>query len=301
MNYKYLLKNLILRPMNCWGEFSSDIKKDFFLRKNNSKSNLVWICGLPKSGTTLIEQILDNLLYIRIDRSFLRKFPKKDNISPTNINDYIYSFPKKKFSYVKTHLKYDQNILKKFINERFKVIVVLRDIRDVMISRYFHVMSDNKNWQHDVIKTLSFEEGFIKSLHTITEKYNKKRSEATGFQKNPLVSYYYWIKNWKQIKESENLKKVWYEDYIKNPHKFIKEILDFTEFNHFDEKEIEKKLNFIRQRDKKIPLIKQLNRPGQNVSTFRSGKAGEWKSLFNERIEKEFNNLLPDKIEDILN
>ena len=74
----------------------------------------------------------------------------------------IFIHSQKKFSYVKTHLKYDQNILKKFINERFKVIVVLRDIRDVMISRYFHVMSDNKNWQHDVIKTLSFEEGFYK-------------------------------------------------------------------------------------------------------------------------------------------
>ena len=36
------------------------------------------ICGLPKSGTTLVEEILDQLPYIRIDRSVFRSFGNKD-------------------------------------------------------------------------------------------------------------------------------------------------------------------------------------------------------------------------------
>ena len=70
--------------------------------------------------------------------------------------------------------------------------------------------------------------------------------------------------------------------------------------NDLNEVEIEKKLQSRRIQEKNFPLFKKLNRGGQRVSTFRSGKAYQWKYLFNNKIENEFNNLLPGKLEDVL-
>ena len=58
--------------------------------------NKVWICGLPKSGTTLIEKILDNLPYVSMDRSPLRYRINKDLIEVKNIQKYIKLFLKTK-------------------------------------------------------------------------------------------------------------------------------------------------------------------------------------------------------------
>ena len=297
MNLRYFIKNLTLNPRIFLNEFYTDFKKEISFHNYESKNNLIWICGMPKSGTTLVERILDNLAYIRMDRSVLRVFPKKDLINHNNLKDYISCFPNNKYSYIKTHLKYDKNIVETLIKEKFKIIVTFRDLRDVMISRYFHVLSDKNHWQHDVVKSVSFEEGFIRSLSIITNKYPSPT--PPGY--TPVTSYYNWIRNWMHVNEKKNIKKIWYEDYIKDPNKFIKEILDFTDFNNFDELEIERKLDLKRKKEKNIPLIKKLKRSGRNVSTFRSGKIQQWKDLFNDRIQREFDNLLPGKIEDILN
>ena len=40
-------------------------------------------------------------------------FPNKNKISDKNIDEYISCFPKNKFTYVKTHLEYNQNVLNK--------------------------------------------------------------------------------------------------------------------------------------------------------------------------------------------
>ena len=66
-----------------------------------------------------------------------------------------------------------------------KIIVSLRDLRDVMISRYFHVMNEKIHWQHKYIKDLDFEEGFKKSL-TYFDNTQKDM---------PIVINYNWIKN----------------------------------------------------------------------------------------------------------
>ena len=38
----------------------------------------------------------------------------------------------------------------------------------MMISRYFHIINDKKHWNHNEIKDLSFEDGFIQTLKSIS-------------------------------------------------------------------------------------------------------------------------------------
>ena len=76
------------------------------------------------------------------------------------------------------------------VKNRFKIIITFRDIRDAMISRYYHILSDKNHWQHDIIKSQTFEKGFIKSLTECTDKF----PSHLKFEE-PIISYYNWIKN----------------------------------------------------------------------------------------------------------
>ena len=294
----YVLRNLFHNPIDFIKDVSVDINKDKNSKNYKSECKRIWICGLPKSGTTLVENILDNLPYIKINKSILRMFPNMYNmynINDINLKKYILSFPKNKFSYVKTHIEYNEKIKNVLLDSNFKILIIFRDLRDALISRYFHVLYDKNHWQHDVVKDHKFEEGFIKSLTIKTKKFPLKNFEE------PIKNYFNWVKGWKNTKNNKNIKKIWFEQYVENPNLFIKEILKFTNFEEFNEFDIESKLKFNRIIDQNVPLIKKLKRPGKNVSTYRSGKSREWESLFTEKINSHFNKLLPGKIEEVLN
>ena len=54
------------------------------------------------------------------------------------------------------------------------------------------------------------------------------------------------------------------------------------------------------RKDFETPLKKKLNRVNKNISTFRSGKKGEWKELFTKKINNEFLKIIPDDLDKIL-
>jgi hypothetical protein len=296
INYKYLIKNLILNPLTLFEEINSDFKKDRkIIQTDNIKvPNKIWICGLPKSGTTLIEEILDQLLFVRIDRSVFRLFPNKDKLNLKNIDNYISSFPNDKFSYVKTHLKYSDKLLNVFSKNKFKLIVSFRDLRDTMISRYYHIFYDKNHWQHQAVAGKPFKIGFLNSLKIKTSKFPKN----IKFEE-PIVTYYNWILGWKNI-NNPDVKKINYETYLKNPVGYIQSIKKFTNCLDFDENKIHQKIISKISITKKISLEKKLKLTNKNVSTFRLGKLNQWKELFDKDIENNFLKSLPGDINKIL-
>ena len=278
INFKYIFKNFFTSPIILIKEILADMRKDY---GKKIFYNNVWICGLPKSGTTLIEKILDSLPYVSMDRSPLRCTINKDLINVNNIQNFINFFPKKKNSFIKTHLEYDKKLLEVLKKNNFKIIITFRNLKDVMISRYYHVLSDKKHRHHNLVKNCSFEEGFLNSIKAV----NKDNLSV-------LKHYFFWVEGWSQIKEEDNLLKIDYEKYSENPYKFIKKILFFLDLKFFDEKKIEEKLEIERKKNKELSLTKKLKSFNRNVSTFRSGKTNQWKKLFNNKIEAEFNKIL---------
>jgi len=289
---------MIKDPIEGYKEFAEDFKKDQKYKKFKNKKNKLWICGLPKSGTTLIEQILDYLPYLRVDRSLFRKFPNKDKLhklNSKNINNYFNYFPNQKFSYVKTHLEYNSEVVNKLIDNNFFIIISLRDIRDMMISRYYHILNDKNHWQHEILIGENFETGFINSLTKKTKKFD---IYGVKFQE-PLIYYYNWILNWKKL-ESKNILKVWFEDYKLSSLSYIKSILNFTNFKDYDENNIKSDILEWNKKNSEIPLNKKLFKTNKNVSTFRSGKINVWKEIFTEKIDKEFLKIIPGDLSKIL-
>ena len=57
--FKYFLRTFISSPIQANIDLFYDLKKDFRSKNLLSKRNIIWINGVPKSGTTLVSSILD--------------------------------------------------------------------------------------------------------------------------------------------------------------------------------------------------------------------------------------------------
>ena len=81
---------LIFNPLVVSNKIIKDIRKDFFSRNFNSDHKFVWCAGLPKSGTTMIEDILDELPYVKFDSSLLRNFDNRNLNHPHGISNEMF-------------------------------------------------------------------------------------------------------------------------------------------------------------------------------------------------------------------
>ena len=115
VKFKKIVKYLIKNPSQLLTNFLSDLKKD----KTNKKLifNKVWCIGLPKSGTTLIESILEELPYVEMFTSILRKW---ENTNPKymfdlNVPEKLFKdMPDNKNTYCKTHTETLQTAKKNY-------------------------------------------------------------------------------------------------------------------------------------------------------------------------------------------
>lgn len=285
---KYFSRVFLRNPLQPFLEYYKDINKDLSAKSYKSKYHLVWCVGLPKSGSTLIENILDELPYVRLNMSLRRLFSKGKTSHPHDLsNEMVESYPLKYYSYIKTHSHFDPEFIKIAKKNNAKVIVSIRDLRDMMISNFNHIKNNKDLWEYKFIQNLDDVNGFIKSLSI----YNPK----IDFEP-PLEYYYKWIIEWKTYAENNDILLLWYEDYVKNPTQYINKILKYLDFDQFDAVQIESKLDEIRQKNDKS-LKRNLKKPGREVSTFNEGKTAIYKSFFNKDIEKEFNKILSSNME----
>ena len=294
----YIIKLLLYSPKYLYERISSDFKKDLNSKKLKKKFHIVWCAGLPKSGTTLIEDILNELPMVQANNSLLRIYDDRNLDNIHGISEQMFSkFPRNKITFLKTHTYYGENTIKLVNKYNSKIIISLRDIRDVMISRYFHAMNDKNFFQHNLIKNLSFKEGFIKSLK---EEYKGVEWEAgiNGKFKKPLEYYYKWIYDWQNYaKNNNNCLILWFEEFVQNPKIYIQKIINYLEFDNIDIDKLYIKLQSKRKLLESKSLKENLNQ--FEPKTFHKGTSEEWKKILDDEILKEFYSILPGSIDEI--
>lgn len=290
--FLHLLKSIklfIYNPISAINWFIEDYKKDRNAKSYSSKVFSVWCAGLPKSGTTLIERIFDQLPYVRLDASILRVFYSKNLDHDHGINEEIFMGMKKGYyTFLKTHSHYNKNYEQLATNHKVKIIISLRDLRDMMISRYFHIKNDKHHWLYNELYKLDFKNGFKKSLVSMP----KNTKEL------PLHYYYFWIKNWLKISEEKKYLVLWYEDYISNPLEYIEKILKYIEFKYISKEKIYESIKINTKNN--LRLDESLKQYSKLKSTFRKGEVGSWKKYFDDDILNFFNEHLPEPIEKII-
>tara|TARA_E500000178_G_scaffold83808_1_gene82182 strand:- start:2248 stop:3147 length:900 start_codon:yes stop_codon:yes gene_type:complete len=288
LHFLRIIKSIIKKPIKSLLWFWQDLKKDFEASKIKSENKFVWCPGLPKSGTTLLEQILERLPYVRLESSFLRIFDNKNLDHGHGISTRMFSkIPKQKFTFLKTHTHYTNEYERIALNKKAKIIVSLRDLRDMLISRYYHILFDKNHWLHNKIKKLNFSSGFILSLK---EKSSPELESA-------LIYYYKWIKDWLVIAKQKDYLVLWYEDYKLDPIKYINRVILYTNNKNYSAIKIENEIKYARL--KKKDLSNSIYSYGRSKSTFRKGLVGEWKLLFNNEINDYLNKNLPGPIDEV--
>lgn len=221
VNYK------IRQDINLFNSIKSTfIKLDFnSIELKNNSAKLIFVVGMPRSGTSLVEQILSSheKVYGAGELSFLgsdiERYLANNSINlgallkdTSNLNSIAKAFLKKTSTMHNNNILLDKSLLNflwigfiRVIFPKAKIIHVKRSAKDTCLSCY---------------KTL-FDSGLY---FTYNEKhlatYYNHYSNLMDFWSKLLGKYFYTIN---------------YEDLINEPHKNISNILNFLELN-FDEK-----------------------------------------------------------------
>lgn len=269
-----------LRHLSGWKDLIEHIKFDLGVKKLKISpgNELFFIAGMPKSGSTWLQQLLLSTKYqVQLNSSCLRAYPSAIKLShPHGLSPKMFDcVPKNKLSFLKLHphpVNHNFEILDSY---NVKVVVLIRDIRDMLISNYFHTLADKTTFNHESISKLSKEQGFIQSMKDIHPSNSMSEIEY----------YTSWIDGWierSKIKPQNTLL-IKYEDMHKDLPSTLKKIYDFYNFklknNEIDSviaRQKQKHENDL-QNNLKTNLIKK----GSLTSTYRKGKVGDWSSFFN--------------------
>lgn len=116
----------------------------------------VFINSLPKSGTHLVTAILElrnelNHSYLHIPTSAVNKSIQDQNfeLNSSRMTGYLRSVRKGQF--FSSHLPYDQKVIRLLDDSDINIINIIRDPRDILISRLHYVKGLKRHRLHDYI------------------------------------------------------------------------------------------------------------------------------------------------------
>ena len=269
------LKKFLKFPGQSMSSLQTDIKKDFLSKKLKPGLNVL-VIGLPKSGTTMIEEILSEIGFVNQANSILRLFddrnlPHHHDLSRKMLN----KIPKNKNTFLKRHSEPTITNLQIIEEYNFKTFVSIRNLIDVMISRYLHLSSDEKQPQFKIYSKYDLLEGFRISLIK-----NHREKDV------PVQIFEDWIEKWQQILlKKKNFCLLDYDSYKKNNYMYFQKIFNFLEI---DQSQIE------------TILSKHLkNQSLLNQKSFQSNlKQNFYSQTYNNKSEK-IRNIIKNDLETI--
>jgi hypothetical protein len=238
-----------------------DFKYDYFPTENN-KNKFIFVIGLPKSGTTLIEEILYELGYVDLTNSFFRIYNNHNLKHPHDISEEMFKLvPKNKKTFLKTHTHYSKEAIKIINKYNPKIIISTRNLKDMLISRYCHLLAAPSR---DVLKKYIISDT-VKGFKQFITRENKEDDlyviKYGDKEKGKTVDFYYnWKREWKIEVKKNNLDYLLleWEDFLKNKKEYINSIINYLEIEKYTDEEIlsliEKNLLKIKNNDLKTNL-----------------------------------------------
>lgn len=231
---------------------------------NKNMPNLIFIAGLPKSGTTWLAQLLQEI------PSYQPAYvydPDECNLMHKVCKDNFTYLPSHGHYVMKLHAEYSNDAIQTFNLFNIKPIIMYRDLRDQCVSRYFHVLNDPLHRDNNLYHSLLKEEAMSHNIQ-ITIDY-----------------YMTWVENWRteMKRQPERFYEVKYETLHVNPAETLSGILNFFEIM-ISSNEIEQIVQKVTKQTK-FDIKENFS---QKKGTARKGIVGDWRNHFSEEHVKVF-------------
>ena len=238
----------------------------------NQKKKIIFILGLPRSGTSLVEQIVSSHpeVYGAGELDFLENLIKNnfytnDKLELKNFNSNILSKISEKYYNLINNFNANEKIITdkalhnflwigfiKIFFPNAKIIHCVRDKKDNCLSIYKNIFDENINWAYDQSKIVSFYKDY-----SLLMKFWKKKFPESIFDLN-------------------------YEDLISNTKVEVNNLLNFCDLEWNDDC-----LNFYKtKRQVKTVSFAQVRSPIYNTSVNLSKKFEPFLSAFFSNLEK---------------
>lgn len=247
-------------------------RKQFKKYKYLYKHNILFLAGLPKSGTTWMENMLAS-------------YPGFTPIMPYQVTKHEmeyksslkYDLPERTFIPLKTGLfvikmhiygsKHNVNILRR---NNIKYCIIYRDLRDAAVSHCFYVKSTP--W------------------HPESQEYRKYDIKGCLkiFSLKRLDEWVNWIKTWKENRDKEQSLEITYEKLLTDTANTLKKVAQFFGLDDSDDVlySIIENYNFSKLKKK-------------DSIFFRKGITGDWKNYFDNEIKDKFKEKAGELLRDL--
>lgn len=264
-------KNLISYP-----RYYDQLKKSkaqYSLYKEKYNQHVLFIAGLPKSGTTWLEKILSSFPgFTDI------MIPEAVAYEQKRGQSHLFEFPANIFTRFNDSLA----VLKLHAHGSFRnfslleqaginYVVLFRDLRDVAVSHVHYVQSTSYHPENKVYKRMNTKHGLIHFANTLLPDFIK------------------WVDSWHEHKDSSLSLILKYEDLLASPYEKLTEVAKHYKINTSDEeiKTIIQKNSF-----ENLKAVENIN--DESKSFYRKGGAGDWQNHFDVELKAIYDAALKD-------
>lgn len=239
-----------------------NLAKKKFGKQYNQK--LLFIAGLPKSGTTWLERMLSSypgITPILPYEATIHEMKYKSSCE-YDFSENMLSRLKGGIFLVKMHSYGSKNNVVTLRSSGVKYCILYRDLRDIAVSQYFYIKRNPFHPENQEYRNLSVREGIEYFCEVRLDEYVK------------------WIRSWHENRDEDDSIIITYEELRYNTVHTFQKILELFELDHSPAK-IEQIVELNRASRRKVR--------GRNVNPFlRKGIAGDWKNYFDDEIKQLF-------------
>lgn len=244
--------------------------------------NNIYHCCLHKTGSQWVKAIFsDDIVFEKTGmRIYTYQKLLKTKGDPRKLNERMFDKPFPD-NCIASPLYMDYNSYSSIIKPKYyKTFCIIRDPRDIIISWYFSVKYSHplmgKIPQHrEILKDITIKDGLI---------YCMKYLADYGL----FITLKSWIEN---VKHDDHLMVIRFENIV-NINKQLSIFMDL--FSHCRVQITEKEVITLLEKYRFTSLKKKNNKT--DVSHYRKGIPGEWKSYFDEELNALFSSLSKDII-----
>jgi len=240
------------------------------------RQKVIFIAGLPKSGTTWLENMLSSF------QGFSNiLIPNVAKFELANGGSHNYDLPPDLFSrfrnmlvVTKMHVSGSEHNVEVLRKAGVKYIIVYRDLRDVAVSHYYYVKQTPWHPEYPLYSSLTLEQGLKE------------------FAQKKLSDFMDWIRSWHIYRDPEMSIIVRYKDMLDDTLDIVTRVAE-----HFELDSRRETIQSIVTANSFEKLSGGRKRGDtDNKSFFRSGTSGNWKIC----LTSELNELYKDIIGEFL-